>query len=454
MFRRKGFVMILSIAMTAIIVLVAWAIVNLGCGEALQVRKRNDTEAAYYVACAGAERMYARLRGISNANGTASFPLSISSTNLAVGGTTVGSYAVTANDVTGTANQFMIVSDGTVNSRTVRVTAKYGYTASQYIGIPLGSKGSMSFTGNRWWFLTSWVYAEGPLESQSTIAPGSNTNSVYVQYSGDVIQNSTNLSEPRFWLGTTYDTNNNNEFAVDPDGKGYVTLADAQAQNKEAAFLADDNNSDGRVDGKDAFRYYYTSHLNSQYNLGIQEGGPNHYNGTQTFGPMAVPAGTRVIFVDGDANVVFNAQQWWGSTSDLTIVSTGDITVVQPVNGADDRLTLVAYGDTATGGINVGDLADVDGNFVSYSGGDFSAILGGSTNGAIYAGDNISVQTGLPSFLFNRDFNKGTDNWDVNRPIGLPPGFSTKMINFVIKAENLNPDTPSNPSFKPRWQRR
>lgn len=446
---EKGFVIIFSITVTAVILLMALAIVNLGCGEILQVRKRNDTESAYYAAVAGAERMYARLKGYSNGQLTVTWPETITGTNITVGGVTLGRYTVTAN-LTGAAGEFMIVSDGVVNNRTVRVTAKYGFVSTYVNGIPFASVGPIDFQGDRWWFLRSWVYVEGPIESRSAISPSSNTNSVYVQYSGDVIQNESGLADPSFWLSTPFDTQGDGSNWIDGDSSESITQ-DEVPPGMEGAFAADDVNSDSVIDKKDAFIYYYTVNLNNQYNLGINEGGPNYYSGDRTIGPWNIPAGTNMIFVDGDVNIVFNAQQWWGNTSDLTIVSTGDITIVQPVNGADDRLTLVALGDTMTGGVNLGEIADIDGNLISYSGNNFTAILGGNTNGSIFASGQATAHTGLPSFLFNRDFNKGTDDWSnpANRPLGLPPNFGVVSRAFSIRAENLGSS-----GYKPRWQRR
>lgn len=456
---RKGFVIILALAMTAAILITAVAIVNLGCGEALQSRRHNDTEAAYYVAVAGAERMYANLRDKSNGLATVTWPLSISTTSLQVGSDVVGSYAATAN-LTGQAGEFMIISDGTANGRTARVTVKYGYTSTYTNGLPVGSIGPMDFLGQRWWFLTSYVYAEGPVQSASTINPNSNTNNRYVQYSGGVTENASGLQSPSFWLAgrqASFDVNGDSQGWTDGNGSNSITAGEVPP-GAEAAFAADDVTGDGVVDSKDAFKYYYTVYLNAAANngtgqdLGINEGGPNHYNGDQTFGPFTVPAGTKVIFVDGgDANIVFNGQQWWNNDSELTVVSTDDIVIVQPVNGPDDRLTLIAQGNTYTGGLNLGQLADVDGNLISYSGGNFIAILGGSTNGAIFANGLIDVDTGLPSFLFNRDFNKATDDWSnpANKPVGLPPNFGVVSLPFSIKAENLGVG-----GYNPRWQRR
>jgi hypothetical protein len=462
---RKGIVIIFVLALAATFLLIITALINLSYSEIIQAKNRNNAIQSYYVAAAGAERMYARLKNIQATGGTVTWPISPSSLNNAavqVGGSTVGTFTATAN-ITGQTDEFMIISTGAVNGRSSTVTVKYGYTDTYTNGIPIGSMGAMNFAGNKWWFLTSRVYADGPIESASNITPSVScpNSSPYVQFNGDVTPNNSNLSNPSYWYKydsatnswsqkQVYDTNGNGQHLTDTTNKGYVDISDAGGNaDKIAIFNADDINSDGRIDTKDAFISYYTVELNSQYNLGINKGGPNYYSGEHTFGPYNVPTGTSVIFVDGDANIIFNAQKWWGNKADLTVVSTNDITIVQPVNGADDRTTTIAYGDTITGGLNLGDLADVDGNLNMYSNGNFTAILGGSTNGSIMVGGITNVNTGLPSFLFNRDINQGNDDWSnpANIPRGLPPGYSQISKVFVIKPENF-----SLSGYKPRWQ--
>lgn len=462
---KKGFVIILLLSMMTIFLLTMITIVSLSCGEIIQSKIGADATSATYVAIAGAERMYARLKSMNQTVTWPMRPADLNNVAVQVGGSTIGRFTVTAS-LTNQNEEFAIMSVGTVNGRTSTVTVKYGYNSAAITnGVPLGSIGAMDFAGSRWWIFTSRVYADGPIESASSITPpqSSPNSSPYVRYYGDVVQNKSDLAAPSFWYKynaltdswspkQVYDTNGDGQFVADTTGKGYVNISDAGGDPaKIAAFNVDNINNDDRVDAKDAFISYYTVELNTQYGLGINQGGTNYYTGDQAFGPYNAPAGTSVIFVDGDANIIFNAQRWWGSTADLTVVSTGDITIVQPVNGADDRLNLIAYGDVVTGGINLGQLADIDGNLNMYANGNFTAILGGSTNGSIMAGGLTNVHTGLPSFLFNRDINQGTDDWSdpTRRPRGLPPGYPQVSRPFSIKAETFGIS-----GYKPRWQQR
>lgn len=462
---KKGFVIILMLSMITIFLLMIVTIVSLSCGEGIQARARNDSLAATYVAMAGAERMYARLIAWPPTQ-SVSWPLAPSDLNdvpIQVNGSTVGSFTVTAN-LTDQNEEFAIISVGSVNGRDSTVTVKYGYNSNTVTnGVPLGSIGAMNFSGSRWFIFVSRVYVDGPIRSASGINPAVSTpnSSPYVQYFGDVLPNQSGFTNSSFWYKynaltdswtpkAVYDTNGNSQFVTDKTDKGYVDITDTGGDAGQIAiFTADDINSDGRVDTKDAFTSFYTVELNKQYGLQIAPGEANYYTGDQNFGPSAVPAGTSVIFVDGDADISFNAQQWWGSTSDLTVVSTQDITIVQPVNGADDRLNLIAYGDIMTGGINLGQLADINGNLNMYANGDFTAVMGGNTTGSIMVGGVTDVHTGLPSFLFNRDINQGTDDWSdpVKRPMGLPPGYPQVSRLFSLKPENFS-------GYKPRWQRR
>lgn len=464
---KKGFAIILVLSMITIFLLTTVTIVAMSCNEAIQTKINNDDISAYYIAVAGAERMYARLKYMQAQSQTVTWPLQptdLANVAVQLSGSTVGTFTVTAS-LTGASQEFAIISKGTVKGRTSTVTVKYGYSSTYTNGVPMGSIGSMSYAGSRWWFLTSRVYVDGPVESASSISPSQSypNTSPYVQYYGEVNQNKSDLNKPSFWYKydsasgswtqkQVYDTNGDGSYLSDTTNKGYVDISDAGGSEANIAiFNADNINGDDRIDTKDAFISYYTVELNNAYNLGINPGGANYYSGDISLGPYTVPAGTSIIFVNGDANILFNAQQWWGATADFTVVSTGDITIVQPVNGSDDRMSLVALGNISTGGINLGEIADVDGNLNMYSEGSFTAILGGSTNGSIMTGGTVNVQTGLPSFLFNRDFNQGTDDWSdpANRPRGLPPGYPEVSRPFSIKAENY-----SSGGYKPRWQQR
>lgn len=468
-FGKKGFVIILIMALVTLFLMIIVAIVSLSCSEAIQVAANNDSMRAYYVAVGGAERMYARLRNAQASLQTITWPMQPSDLKnvalMAAAGMTIGTFTTSAS-LTGTTGEFAIVSTGTVKSRTSTVTIKYGYTSMFTNGVPLGSIGPMNFSGSKWFIFISKVFVDGPIESASNITPTQSSvgnTSPYVYYNGDVMPNQIGLAPPSFWYKydaatsswTTkqvYDTNGDGSRLTDTTNKGYVDISDAGGDaNNIAIFNADNINGDDRIDTKDAFISYYTVELNSQLNLGIGQGQTNYYSGDTTFGPYNVPVGTSVIFVNGDANIVFNAQKWWGSAADLTIISTGDIAIVQPVNGTDDRMNLIALGDLSTGGINLGEIADVDGNLNIYANGNFNAILGGSTNGSIMVNGNVNVNTGLPSFLFNRDFNQGTDDWrdPARRPVTLPPGYPLISRPFNISAEDFSAS-----GYRPRWQKR
>lgn len=488
-FSKKGFVIVLVIPVIAVLVLVAWVLIDIGCGEAMQVRIKNDMGSAYYAAAAGGERMYARLRSMWAANQTVTWPMSISATNIQVAGNTVCSYSATAC-LTGESGVFCIISNGTVNGRTATITAKYGYSSNYTNGVPIGSIGGMTFTGHQGWFGMKFrVTADGPVESAGPIIPNGNSdptyapNNRYVQYSGQVTQNNPSLAAPSFWLHQRFDTTGAFQTAgvtiphTNPD---FITRDEAIAQEAItpgalAAFDANNvyKNSTqdlNRLDDKDGFFYYYTDYLDKPANnrtgadLGIAPGEANYKTpaggpgGTLLYGPFNVPSGTNVVLVDGDVTIIFNAQQYWNNSSDLTIISMGDIVIAQPMNGTDDRLTLISYGDVATGGINLGDKADVDGNLVMFSCGNFNAVLGGVTNGSVFAKGSVNVDTeydilGIPIYS-SRDLNMGTDSWTdpADRPIGLPPNYPVVSQNFAIKAENLGTNPALN--YNPRWQRR
>lgn len=452
---KKGFVIIIVIAFLAILILIASIIVNLGCGEILQVRLKNDMASAYYVAVSGAEFMYANLK--SREGQIVNWPQSISGTvqTRATGGLTIGTFSANANTV---AQEVLgITSEGTVNGHKARITVKYGFGSTYTNGVPIGSIGAMELYGTRWWALRSWVRAEGPLESNSTIT----TNS-YVQVSGEILQNQS-FVPPHFWWRynaatgswtekTIYDTNGDGQYLTDVNGDGSVTVEDAGGDEARIATFNADNtySSDSVINDKDAFYTYYTAELNTAENLNIGPGQVNYYSGTQTFGPGDVPQGTTIIFVNGDANILFNDQNWAGGARDHTIVSINDITIVQPTNGSDDRMTLVAFGNVNTGGVIA--FGGVRGNIVIYANEDFNAYYGGRTNGTIFAKDNVYVDTVLPiPGLLNRDLNRGTGDWadPASWPLGLPRGYLNASLSFSMKNETTSPPA----GYVPRWQR-
>lgn len=439
-FKNRGFIIIIVLAFLAVLVLVASVVVNIGCGEMLQTRARNSYINASYVAMAAADMMYAKLKNRS----TIYWPQTISG-NLSTrftGGQTIGSFTVTANTVS--SDILGVVSEGTVAGHRSRISVKYKFASPYTNGVPIGSPGPIQLSGQRFLVLRSWVRADGPITSGSTVS----TNS-YVQIKGDttVLENQ-DIPAPSFWWKLdnpetdswslkakydTYGTGDTQMYITDVNGDGAVTLADALGDTaKEAIFRTNDINSDGAVDDKDAFQAFYTVELNKK-NLGLAPGQTNNYVGNYEFGPGDVPQGKTIIFVNGDVNIAFNDQNWARYACDHTIVATGNVNIVQPTNGSDDRITIVAWGDVNTGGIRA--FGGIRGEMVVYANGSFNAYYGGRIDGTITAKESVYVDTVLPiPGLLNRDINKGKDDWGdaANKPLGLPIGYPILSSNFSI----------------------
>mgnify|MGYP001619158921 CR=1 FL=1 len=442
MMKRRGFVIIIVMAFLTVLVLIAWAIVDIGCGEILQTKARNDSLAAYYAAAAGAEMMYAKLN-----TSLVTLPVTLTGDLMtrSSGGQTVGTFAVTAD--TSTVDIVGVASEGTVRGHKARVTVKYKFAPAYLNGSPFGSLGPMTLYGQKWWIFKSYVRSNSDIVTGGTV-----TKNSYVQITGSISQNQP-IETPSFWWKydiasnnwspksryDTHGTGNPAAYITDVNGDGKVTTADIQP-GQDAIFISNDINGDGEVNDKDAFITYYTEELNKQ-NLGLASGQSNHYEGTQTFGPGDVPSGKDIIFVNGDVNILYNDQNWSSGACDHTIVSTGNITIIQPINGTDDRLTLVSYGDVNTGGINL--FGSVKGNIDVYANGDFNAYYGGTSNGTILAKDSVYVNTVLPIPAFlNRNLNKGTDNWwndPAKVPLGLPQRYNAIPATNTTLAEAQDP---------------
>ncbi len=452
---KKGFVLVIVVSFIAVLLLVVWVVVNLGCSEILQTRTSNDLSQAYYAASAGAERMYALLRTISNGNATVSWPQIDPQHNvqtLAGGGVVVGTYTASATTID--ADHFGIVSQGVSNGHTAVVTAKYGFDSPITLGIPLGSIGPMTLAGERFLSLRSWVRADGPLMSNSTISQNN-----YAQVTGDVLQNQ-NLIIPDFWINPYLNTTGIHTDAENPlgysdsNGDGIITH-DEVLPSGETNFHVNDIKNDNVIDDKDAFVYYYTVYLNDPANnplgqsLGIEPGGTHYYSGDQSFNPWSVPAGTPIIFVDGNVDILFSDTSWWGGSGDHTVIATGNITIIQPTNGSNDRLTLISYGDFNTGGVRA--FGGVRGELVVYANSNFYAYYGGRINGTMETKGNMYIDTiaAIPGLL-NRDLKKGARDWSdpSTWPLGIPPNFGTVSPAFTIKDE-----TKTEPQgYIPRWQ--
>ena len=440
---KAGFIIIIVVAFLAVLLIVTVLIVNIGCGEILQTNAAKNSTKALYTAITGADMLYSKLK--SKEGGIVTWPQTDSGTvyATATGGENMGSYSATANTVT--TNVFGIVSTGTYNGKTSRVTVRYGFDSPYTNGYPIGCIGSMTLSGQKWLVLRSWVRAEGPLASGQTVS----TNN-FVKVSGDILENQT-FTAPSFWLGLVGDTNNDASFVSDVDGDGNITTADIAA-GQEDIFNADDVNDDGIVNDADAFIHYYTVFLDNAANnslgqdLGISPGETAYYNGDQAFDPWSVPAGTPIIFVNGNVDIAFSDTAWWGGDTTHTIVATGNINIVQPTNGSNDTLALIAYGSVNTGGIRA--FGGVRGNLVVYAHSDFNAYYGGRTDGTIFASGDVDIDTVLPiPGLLNRDLNRGDTDWadPGNWPLGLPPSFNQISLSFRIMNEASE--------FVPVWHR-
>ena len=466
-FTKKGFVMVLMLSMMVFFLLMITTIVGLSCGEIIQARSRNDYISASYAAMAGAERMYARFRNMQSLGQTVLWPMRPSDLNnvpIRVNNSTVGSFSVTAG-LTNRYEEFAIVSTGSVNGRTATVVARYGYNwAAVTNGPPLSSMGAINISGINEGALTSKVYADGPILSASAITPvASSPNSApYVQYYGDVTPNKPDISVPSFWYkynaGTDtwtakeiYDTNGDGQYLADLTGKGYVNIADAGGDAaKIAIFNADDISRDGKIDGKDAFVSYYTVELNSKYGLQIGSGQYRNIQGDKSFGQTTeLYNGRQVYFVNGKTYIGLSAKQWSKTNTDLTIISTGDLTLLCPVNGVSDRLVVISYGNILTGGTNLGSPSAPECILHMYAKGDITFDLGGNTGGSVVAGGKIDIWTRHGDLVYNRNFRQGVDDWQdpAFRPVTLPPDYPMTTKSFTIKTESFGGYT-----YKPRWQ--
>ena len=389
---KKGFVIVIVVAFLAVLSLIGWVIVNIGCGEIMGTTTYNNTTSAYYIAVAGAEFTYSTMKSLS----IVTWPLTQNGT-LSAGGTQIGSYSVSAQQIS--SSEFLIVSEGSVNGRKSKVTVRYGYSSDPTIGVPLASIGAMAISGAS---NSSKVSIQGPVISSSTITTNTNVN-----ITGGTYQN-TALSTPSFWLTGTSD--------VYPSPSG-----------------------NGTTDDDDAFYYYYTTYLNgnppSGYSapLGIGEGQSGYYSGNQTFEPDDINEAGAIIFVDGNVTITKESNRWISGVH--TIVATGNITIYQPTNRPGDVLTLVSHANVTTSG-EMGNQGGSVGEFIVYADGNFTATDGGRTDGSIFAKGIISIDTLLSGGSHQRKLNKSGIDWsDVdNMPLGLPDPYNYNKVspNFTI----------------------
>ncbi|MDI6605877.1 MAG: hypothetical protein QME65_01875 [Candidatus Omnitrophota bacterium] len=142
-------------------------------------------------------------------------------------------------------------------------------------------------------------------------------------------------------------------------------------------------------------------------------------DGTVNIFPDQGLLGKKVIFVEGsspgagDVNIFFDAS--WQEEEDLTVISTGDITYVEPLQfQADARLSAIAWEDYNEASIFRSEheslmYAHQDGNFIDI-------LDWGSTTGNLIANGNVSLLEVLSyeKYYFSERAMTGD----------LPPGFS------------------------------
>ena len=134
--------------------------------------------------------------------------------------------------------------------------------------------------------------------------------------------------------------------------------------------------------------------------------------------PNSSLVGKRIIFVEGsspgsgDVNIFFDGT--WQEGEDLTVISTGDINYLQPLQfQADSRLSTISWGDFSKNAIFLSRHQSV---IYTHSSANFVNIFGaGSTTGNIIADEDLLLSEFLASETFN--FSARAKQGD------LPPGF-------------------------------
>lgn len=436
---RRGFVIIIVSAVMGILILMATVIVSFGCSELLATRMRNDLlVSAYYVAISGCELMYCQLKTSTNpAWGT---PLS---GTLSVGSNTIGTYSATATKVD--SDEFCIVSNGTVSGHTAKATVKLGFFESYSGPLNIGSYGAATLNGAS---NQAKIMMDGPVASDSTV-----TLMGRVDISSDpaTIQNA-GLPRVVFWLGEPFNTHNRSPgeggYAYDTTGDGQVTLDEATEQDKVSQFTADDVNSDGVVNEKDAFIYYYTGYLNAPANnhlgtaLNIGPGESRHYDGDQTFNTSSIPDSVSIIYVDGNCTITVND----GATTDHTVVVTGNLTLHQPGNSPGDRNSYIAYGNVSTDG-EMGHAGGTAGDIVIFANGNIDKQGGGKMNASMYCNGTLNIDTAGSTGKEHFMLSKLTQIWasSSDAPLGIPPGYPANITSgFTVKNQS---------DYPPVWQR-
>jgi hypothetical protein len=183
-----------------------------------------------------------------------------------------------------------------------------------------------------------------------------------------------------------------------------------------------DANGNGTSDEFADFVRYYRNQINtlpSSETIWVQPANPND---TVVISPNQQLATKKLIFVDapegkGNVNIIFDAS--WRNDENLTIVTTGGITYVQPLQSStNSKLNLVSWKD-----YNEASVLYSAHNGVTFAHEDadyFSVLSYSHTTGTVVADRDINASEALTWKVF--DFVSPLDaNGDV------PPGFNGLM---------------------------
>lgn len=145
-------------------------------------------------------------------------------------------------------------------------------------------------------------------------------------------------------------------------------------------------------------------------------------DGTVNIWPRRDYADKKIIFVEGsspgagDVNIWFDSGSWWESGQDVTIVSTGEVNYIQPLqNPSDNRLSVICWDDYSEGAIIYSAHRSVIG---TQGVADLTYIIALiDVTGAIFANSHVDIHSSLvrADFYHDNTLNGG------NIPPGLTP---------------------------------
>lgn len=142
-------------------------------------------------------------------------------------------------------------------------------------------------------------------------------------------------------------------------------------------------------------------------------------NSTQNIVPNSQLAGIKIIYVEGtapgtgDVNIIFNAS--WQANQNITVISTGDVTYIQPLTVAtNSQLNVIAWSDYSEPAIL---WSTHDGMTFAHGTARFRDVLDLSTTNGVVVGNN-GIATN--EIIAHKIFNFG-DPLDENNQ--LPPAF-------------------------------